>query len=123
MGDHRGQLIALESNKNIPFEIKRVYYLSGTLPGVPRGFHAHKRLNQIAICVSGKCRMLLDNGTQKEELWLNNPSNAIHIPPMVWHEMHDFSPNSVLLVLANDYYDEGDYIRNYDNYLELIKNG
>ena len=121
MGDERGQLVALESGKNIPFEIKRVYYLTGTLPGVPRGFHAHKQLKQIAVCVSGKCRMLLDNGDQKEEVWLDNPSKAIHIGPMVWHEMYDFSHDCVLLVLASEHYDESDYIRNYDDFLGIVK--
>lgn len=122
LGDERGQLIALEGEKNIPFAIKRVYYLTGTLPGVPRGFHAHKKLEQIAVCVSGKCRMRMDDGIHQEDEWLDAPNKAIFIQPMVWHEMHDFSPDCVLLVLASDHYDETDYIRNYADFIKELKN-
>lgn len=121
LGDARGQLIALEENKNIPFEIKRVYYLTGTLPDVARGFHAHKKLRQMAVCVSGKCKMLMDDGATKEAVWLDTPNKAILIEPMIWHEMHEFSGNCVLLVLANDYYDESDYIRNYNEFISQAK--
>ncbi|MBF7730512.1 sugar 3,4-ketoisomerase [Pseudomonas sp. N040] len=120
LGDERGHLTVLEANKNIPFEIRRVYYLTGTLPGVSRGFHAHKELEQIAVCVSGKCRMLLDDGKQKEETWLDSPTKAMRIQKMVWHEMHDFSDDCVLLVLANEHYDEADYIRDYQRFLSEI---
>lgn len=122
LGDERGQLVALEGNKNIPFEIKRVYYLTGTKSGVPRGFHAHKELEQIAVCVSGSCRMIMDDGHCKEESWLDSPSKAIHIGKMIWHEMHDFSPDCVLLVLASEHYDESDYIRNYSDFIGLVRN-
>lgn len=121
LGDDRGQLVALEGNKNIPFEIKRVYYLTGTKPGVPRGFHAHKQLEQIAVCVSGKCRMILDDGFRKEEVWLDSPAKAISINKMIWHEMHDFSEECVLLVIASDHYDESDYIRNYLDFSGMVK--
>lgn len=120
MGDERGQLVALEGNRNIPFEIRRVYYLTGTLPGVPRGFHAHRELEQIAVCVSGRCRMIMDDGHSKGEVWLDAPSKAIRIGKMMWHEMHDFSADCVLLVLASEHYDEGDYIRNYSEFMELV---
>jgi len=122
LGDERGQLVALEGNKNIPFEIKRVYYLTGTKPGVPRGFHAHKELEQIAVCVSGNCRMIMDDGHRKEEAWLDSPSKAIRIGKMIWHEMHDFSLDCVLLVLASEHYDESDYIRNYSDFIGLVRN-
>lgn len=122
LGDERGQLIALEGKMNIPFEIKRVYYLTGTKPDVPRGFHAHKELEQVAVCVSGKCRMIMDDGHYKEEAWLDSPSKAIRIGKMIWHEMHDFSGDCVLLVLANEYYDENDYIRNYSDFIGLVRN-
>ncbi len=122
LGDDRGQLVALESNKNIPFEIKRVYYLTGTLPGVPRGFHAHKELEQVAVCVSGKCRMIMDDGKNKEEIWLDSPDKAVCIHKMMWHEMHDFSEDCVLLVMASDYYDEADYIRDYLNFIKQVRN-
>ncbi|MCY1549969.1 TDP-4-oxo-6-deoxy-alpha-D-glucose-3,4-oxoisomerase [compost metagenome] len=122
LGDNRGQLTVLEGNKNIPFEIKRVYYLTGTKPGVSRGFHAHKKLEQIAVCVSGKCRMVMDDGRCKEENLLDSPSKAIRIEKMIWHEMYDFSPDCVLLVLASEHYDESDYIRDYSEFKGLIEN-
>lgn len=116
LGDDRGHLTVLEESKNIPFQIKRVYYLTGTKQGVARGFHAHKELEQVAVCVSGRCRMILDDGQRKEEVWLDSPSKAICIEKMVWHEMHDFSPDCVLLVLASEHYDESDYIRDYSTF-------
>ncbi|VVQ26001.1 sugar 3,4-ketoisomerase [Pseudomonas fluorescens] len=122
LGDDRGQLVALEGNKNIPFEIKRVYYLTGTKPGTPRGFHAHKQLEQIAVCVSGKCRMILDDGFRKEEVWLDSPTKAISISKMIWREMHDFSEDCVLLVLASEHYDESDYIRSYLDFSGMVRN-
>lgn len=121
-GDERGQLVALEYENDIPFEIKRVYYLTGTKEGVPRGFHAHKELLQVAVCVSGRCLMKLDDGVSKEEVWLDAPDKAIIIDRMVWHEMHDFSPDCVLLVLASDIYDESDYLRDYSVFMSLINN-
>ncbi|KAB0550295.1 WxcM-like domain-containing protein [Pseudomonas argentinensis] len=120
LGDERGSLIVVEGNKNIPFEVKRVYYIFGTKSGVSRGFHAHKELEQIAVCVSGQCRMIMDDGKNKEEIWLDRPNKAIQIGKMVWHEMHDFSSDCVLLVLASDHYDESDYIRVYENFLECV---
>ena len=122
LGDDRGHLTVLEANKNIPFDIKRVYYLTDTLAGVPRGFHAHKELEQVAVCVSGKCRMILDDGQRKEEIWLDSVSKAIRIEKMVWHEMHDFSSDCVLLVLASEHYDEDDYIRGYSDFIGRVNN-
>lgn len=120
LGDERGNLISLESNKNIPFDIKRTYYIFDTQQGVSRGFHAHKKLTQILICVSGHCDILLDNGKQKEIINANQKNKGIIINPMIWHEMHNFSQDCVLLVLADDYYDESDYIRDYDEFLKEI---
>lgn len=117
LGDARGQLLVCESTRNVPFDIKRVYYLTNTTEGVSRGFHAHKKLEQVAVCVSGKCLMILDDGQAKEEVWLDSPLKAIKIDRMVWHEMHHFSADCVLLVMASDYYDEADYIRDYSNFL------
>lgn len=122
MGDERGKLVALEGGRNIPFDIKRVYYLTDTVTGISRGFHAHRQLEQIAICVSGRCRMLMDDGVSREEVWLDAPDKAIRISRMIWHEMHDFSSDCVLLVLASDRYDESDYIRSYPAFLELTRN-
>lgn len=121
IGDNRGSLITLETFQDIPFDIKRVYYIFDTLSGVSRGFHAHRDLKQILVCVKGSCRILLDDGKHKKSIILDNPQTGLLIEDLVWREMHDFSEDCVLLVLASDYYDESDYIRDYDNFLELVK--
>lgn len=118
-GDERGSLIALENNKDIPFDIKRFYYIFDTKEGVRRGFHAHKKLKQVLICARGSCKILLDDSKEKLEISLDSPDKGLLIDGMVWREMFDFSPDCVLMVLADDYYDENDYIRNYQNFLEL----
>ena len=118
LGDDRGHLSVLEQNQNIPFEIKRVYYLTSTKKGVSRGFHAHKKLEQVAVCVSGSCMMKLENANEETGVLLDSPTKAIRIEPMVWHEMHDFSEDCVLLVLASNHYDESDYIRDYQEFLK-----
>lgn len=118
-GDERGSLIALEQEKNIPFEIKRVYYLFNTGPNVRRGFHAHKDLTQIVIAVQGSCRFLLDDGKERISLLLDNPAQGLLIDSCIWREMYDFSEDCVLMVLANHLYDESDYIRSYDEFLNL----
>lgn len=115
-GDERGSLIALEEMKNIPFSIKRIYYMFNTQKGVRRGFHAHKELMQIAIPVRGSCRFLLDDGKEKINVLLDDTSCGLLIEPYIWHEMYDYSDDCVLLVLASDFYDELDYIRNYDEF-------
>lgn len=119
LGDDRGSLVALEGEKTVPFAIQRVYYLFGTQLGVSRGFHAHHKLQQVAVCVTGRCRMLLDDGQKREEVWLDSSTKGISLPPLLWHEMHEFSSDCVLLVLASEHYDEKDYIRNYENFLSL----
>lgn len=120
-GDERGQLIALEENQDIPFEIKRVYYMYDTKEGVRRGYHAHKSLEQILICIHGTCKILLDNGVEKEEVLLDKPYEGLYVSNNMWREMFDFSPDAVLMVLASDYYKEEDYIRDYNEFLEYIK--
>lgn len=122
LGDDRGSLVALEGNNTVPFDIKRVYYIFGTQTGVSRGFHAHKNLKQVAVCVTGKCRMIIDNGKERVETWLDSPTKGLLINDLVWREMHDFSDDCVLLVLASEHYDESDYIRNYDEFIETVKN-
>ena len=121
LGDERGSLVALEAEKTVPFPIKRVYYIFGTNAGVSRGFHAHKRLQQVALCITGKCRMILDDGWQRNEVWLDSPNKGLIIGDLVWREMHDFSEDCVLLVLASEHYDEADYIRDYDKFKEIVK--
>jgi len=120
MGDHRGQLVVLEQMKNIPFEIKRVYYMFGTKSDAPRGFHAHKELQQVAVCVAGKCRMYLDDGKKQTHVWLDTPQRGLFIDKMIWREMHDFTEDCVLMVLASDYYDESDYIRSKDDFKQMV---
>lgn len=120
LGDDRGSLVALEGSRNIPFDIKRVYYIFGTKEGVARGFHAHKGLKQVAVCVSGHCRFFLDDGRRKEEVILDSPTKGLLIEDMIWREMHDFSPDCVLMVLADQHYDESDYIRDYQEFLNAV---
>nr|WP_299239824.1 FdtA/QdtA family cupin domain-containing protein [uncultured Halomonas sp.] len=120
LGDDRGSLVALEGNQTVPFDVRRVYYIFGTQTGVARGFHAHKALKQVAVCVTGKCRMVLDNGITREDAWLDSPTKGLYISEMLWREMHDFSPDCVLLLLASEHYDEADYIRDYNVFLKGI---
>ena len=120
-GDERGSLIALEETKNVPFDIKRVYYMFGTQTNVRRGYHAHKELRQLAIPVSGSCRFMLDDGKEKIDILLDNPALGLLIEPSIWHEMYDYSPDCILLILASDVYNESDYIRSYDEFVESIE--
>ena len=119
-GDDRGQLVALEEFIDIPFEIKRVYYMYETGEGVRRGVHAHKSLEQILICIHGTCKILLDNGFEKKIVPLEKPYEGLYISNDMWREMYDFSPDAVLLVLASDLYDESDYIRDYDEFIKMV---
>lgn len=119
LGDERGELIAIESNQSIPFEVKRLYYIFDTL-NKSRGFHAHLNLKQIAICLKGSCRFILDDGYQREEVILNSPTQGLMINSLTWREMHDFSEDCILLILASEHYDESDYIRNYQDFLNKV---
>lgn len=121
LGDDRGSLIVAESTKNVPFEVKRIYYILDVKPDVPRGFHAHKELIQLAFCIKGSCNMIMDNGTEKQQVRIDKSNVGLMIPPMVWHEMYDFSEDCVMLVLASANYDEADYIRNYDVFKDYSK--
>lgn len=118
-GDERGQLVALEEYKEVPFKIKRVYYMYDMSPGIVRGRHAHKNLQQILICIHGSCKILLDDGNEKEVVPLEKPYEGLYVTNSMWHEMYDFSKDAVLMVLASDIYDENDYIRNYSEFLKF----
>lgn len=120
-GDNRGGLVAIESNQSIPFEVKRLYYIFNTVDK-PRGFHAHIDLKQVAICLKGSCRFILENGSNKEEVILDNPTQGLVIEGLIWREMHDFSEDCVLLVLASEHFDENDYIRDYQKFLSVVHN-
>ena len=119
-GDDRGQLIALEEFKDIPFRIRRVYYMYNTSEGVVRGKHAHKSLEQILVCIHGSVKIRLDNGSEKKVVTLEKPYEGLYIPNNMWREMFDFSPDAVLVVFASELYDESDYIRNYDDFLKYV---
>jgi dTDP-4-dehydrorhamnose 3,5-epimerase-like enzyme len=120
MGDDRGSLISLEENKNIPFDIKRVYYIYGTRPETIRGKHSHPHLRQVAICVSGSCKFLLDDNKSKKIIELNSPDIGLYIGEDIWREMYDFTTDCVLMVLANEYYNEDEYVR-IMKFLKLLK--
>ena len=119
-GDHRGQLVSLEEYNDIPFRIKRVYYMYDTIEGVVRGHHSHKNLEQILVCVHGSCKIRLDNGREKKVVALEKPYEGLYVANNMWREMFDFSPDAVLMVFASEIYDESDYIRDYDEFLRFV---
>ena len=119
-GDERGSLVALESFINVPFDIKRVYYIFDTKPNIARGKHAHRELEQVLICTSGSCKILLDDGKEKIEITLNKQNQGLSIGKNLWREMYDFSENCILMVLASEYYNPGGYIRDYDEFLNEV---
>ena len=123
LGDEDGSLVSLEGNKSVSFDIKRVYYIFGTKKGVSRGFHAHRNLKQVAICVTGSCRFILDNGRLREEVVLDKSTTGLLIDDLTWREIYDFSPDCVLMVLASEHFDELDYIRDYQEFLKAVNNG
>jgi dTDP-4-dehydrorhamnose 3,5-epimerase-like enzyme len=120
-GDDRGSLIALENQKNIPFKVQRVYYVFDTKSNVTRGLHAHKDLRQVAVCVSGSCKFHLSDGFSTKDVLLDSPTKGLFIDSMIWREMSDFSDDCVLMVLADSLYDENDYIRDYEVFIEAVK--
>lgn len=120
-GDERGQLIAIEELKETPFEIKRIYYMFDTKENVRRGYHSHRSLEQILVCVHGSCKIVFDDGYERKEFVLDRPDEGIYVGPNIWREMFDFSADAVLMVLASQPYDEKDYIRDYTQFIESVK--
>ncbi|MGK8176590.1 sugar 3,4-ketoisomerase [Aeromonas dhakensis] len=120
-GDDRGCLVAVEGLNTIPFEIKRIYYIYDTLLGVSRGFHAHRNLKQVVICVHGSCDFVIDDGRVRNSIRLNNPSKGLFIDGVYWREMHNFSADCVLMVMASEHYCPEDYISCYDDFLKLFR--
>ncbi|WP_370609644.1 FdtA/QdtA family cupin domain-containing protein [Citrobacter portucalensis] len=120
-GDDRGALISLEREKNIPFDIRRVYYIFDTKAGVTRGYHAHLKLKQVAIAVKGSCRFILDDGNERVSVMLDNPTQGLLINSFIWREMTDFSDDCVLMVLADMEYEESDYIRDYSTFKLMVQ--
>lgn len=121
-GDERGNLVVIEGNNDIPFEIARIFYIYGSDDKIIRGLHANKQSEFVLINVSGKSKVKLDYGDSVEVFELNIPNEGIYIPKMVWKEMYDFSDDSILLVLSNQKYDSKEYIRDYSEYLSLVTN-
>ena len=119
-GDNRGKLISLEGKRDLPFEIKRVYWIFDTLPDLDRGFHAHKNMEQIIVAIDGACQFVLDDGKTREKVWLNRPDEGLYIGKNMWREMKHFSYGCKLMVLASDYYDEKEYIRDYQEFLKEV---
>lgn len=123
-GDERGSLIALEENYNVPFDVRRVFYIYGTDQSISRGNHAHYKTKQLLVSVSGSCSVTLDDGEGcKQTFVLDKPSIGLFQDAMIWGTMQNFSENCVLLVLADSHYDESDYIRDYSNFFNLINGG
>jgi dTDP-4-dehydrorhamnose 3,5-epimerase-like enzyme len=119
LGDERGQLSVAEFGKTLPFLVRRIYWIHGTKPGVSRGFHAHKKLQQFCVCVAGSVRMSLFDGQKEESVVLDSSLKGLLIGPSLWREMHDFSPDCVLVVFADAEYDEADYIRNREEFIRF----
>jgi len=113
-----GNLNAIEGGGDLPFEIRRVYYITKVPEGVTRGFHSHRELEQVLLCVNGSVSIRVKTPFEEEVILLDVPSKGLYIGHMVWREMFDFTPGSVLLVLASEHYTESDYIRDYDRYME-----
>lgn len=120
LGDERGNLVVIEGEQSIPFEIKRVFYIYGSDDKVMRGQHANRESEFVLVNVSGTSKVRIDNGYQKYVFELNKPRMGLYIPKMVWKDMYDFSADSVLLVLASTHYDGKEYIRSYGEYLKEI---
>ncbi len=120
--DDRGQLIVIEANEHVPFAIERVYCIIGK-SNRSRGFHAHRKLRQILVCLSGSCKVVVDNGLDRAEWHLDRPDIGLFIGPMEWREMHEFSEGAVLMCLADAHHDEADYIRNYDDFIGAVGGG
>jgi dTDP-4-dehydrorhamnose 3,5-epimerase-like enzyme len=121
LGDERGNLIVIEGGQQIPFEIKRVFYMYNSDRDVVRGQHANINSQFVLINVAGTSKVKVDNGTQSRVIELNRPHMGIYLDRMLWKDMYDFSEDSVLLVLANTHYDGSEYIRSYEDYLRIIK--
>ena len=119
-GDARGQLSVAELGGALPFVVRRVYWIHSTQPGVSRGFHAHKKLHQLCVCVAGSVRLSLFDGHREESVVLDSSAKGLLIGPGLWREMHDFSTDCVLMVFADAEYEESDYIRSKEDFLRSV---
>ena len=119
--DERGYLSFAESNRQIPFQIKRIYYMGKLIFSGNRGHHAHKKTVQVLFCLKGSALIKFDDGKNKSEIKLDKPNIGVTIPNLVWHSMEDFAKDTLILVLASEPYNEQDYIRNYEDFLRYIQ--
>lgn len=120
-GDERGHLVVVEGLKDIPFSIARIFYIYGSANNVVRGQHANRKSQFVLINVAGSCKVSVKDGKGNEAVFvLNRPHTGIYLPSMLWKDMYDFSPDSVLLCLASEHYDSAEYIRNYDDYVKNV---
>ena len=117
--DPRGNLTFIEGQKHIPFPIKRIFYIYDVPTGESRGAHAHHKLHQFLICISGSFDVEMDDGVNKKKVHLNRPWKGLHVPPMIWAAETNFDPGSVCTVLVSDFYDEKDYIRDYEKFVKF----
>ncbi len=122
LGDERGKLVVIEENDSIPFDIKRVFYIYGSDSTVVRGKHANRESEFVLINVAGQSKVRITDGKEEFIVELNRPMMGVYIPKMVWKDMYDFSPDSVLLVLASTHYDGSEYVRDYEEYLKEVNN-
>ncbi|MBQ3419626.1 MAG: FdtA/QdtA family cupin domain-containing protein [Erysipelotrichaceae bacterium] len=121
LGDDRGKLVVIEGNQSIPFDIKRVFYIYDSNNDVIRGQHANKNSEFVLINVAGRSKVRITDGDEEMVVELDKPMMGVYIPRMIWKDMYDFSSDSVLLVLASTHYDGREYIRDYDEYLKILK--
>lgn len=121
-GNHDGKLVALEKNDDFPFEIRRVYYIWDTAHDVIRGKHAHRHLQQVIICLRGECDFIIDDGTTRDTIHLDKPTEGLYLNNNVWREFSNFSKDCIVLVLASEHYIPTDYIHDYSEFLKLVKN-
>ena len=123
LGDERGKLVVLEGEQDIPFAIQRVFYIYGSDPEVIRGRHANRISEFVLVNVAGQSKVRVTDGEREEIIALTRPMQGIYLPRMVWKDMYDFSPDSVLLVLASTHYNAAEYIRDYNTYLQIVHSG
>jgi dTDP-4-dehydrorhamnose 3,5-epimerase-like enzyme len=121
ISDPRGNLTFIEETNHLPFNIKRVFYIYDIPTAESRGAHAHKKNEQFIICLSGSLDVCLDDGTEKKTIHLNRPWQGLHVPALIWASESNFDPGTLYMVLASELYDEDEYIRDYDNFLNAAR--
>lgn len=121
LGDERGKLVVIEGGQSIPFDIKRIFYIYESDSTVVRGQHANRNSEFVLVNVAGQSKVRITDGTEEFVVELNKPMMGVYIPQMIWKDMYDFSSDSVLLVLASTHYDAQEYIRDYNDYIEIVK--